>query len=283
LTTNEEKAANLLETQLTLGIDAGGTLIKMAYLAEGKPVFRKFPTVRLPEAAAWIRQHAFDARICLTGGKAGLLQSYLPGFEIGTIVEFDATCTGVQYLLQEREAAPRAFVLTNCGTGTSIHYVDGDKHSRLGGSGVGGGTLLGLSYLLTGISDYGDIIREARNGNRERVDLKVSHIYEGTEPPIPGDLTASNFGHVRTDGTGGRQTADLLAAVMGLVGETVTTTSVLAAGQCGVSSIVYIGSSFVDNELLREVVTGYSKLRGAEALFLSNGEYSGALGAMLSV
>jgi type II pantothenate kinase len=268
---------------MKMGIDAGGTLIKIAYQEDGKLEFIKFPTAHILEAAAWIQRHAPSAKICITGGKASQLQTNLPEQELGAIVEFDATCAGVQYMLREIKAAPDAFVITNCGTGTSIHYADPDRHYRLGGSGVGGGTLLGLSYLLTGIGDYNDIIRIARNGNRERVDLKVSHIYEGAVPPIPGDLTASNFGNVRAADSRSRETSDLLASVMGLVGETVSTASVLAAGQCGVSSIVYIGSSFVGNELLREIVTGYTKLRGAEALFLEHGEFSGALGAWLSL
>ncbi|MFD0675665.1 MULTISPECIES: type II pantothenate kinase [unclassified Paenibacillus] len=275
-----------MEPIMKMGIDAGGTLIKIAYrAAESEEVMEyiHFPSPQIREAASWIKQHAPQAKICITGGKAALLQSCLSQHEVSTIVEFDATCRGVQYLLKDVEGAPEAFVLTNCGTGTSIHYADTNKHYRLGGSGVGGGTLIGLSYLLTGIGDYNEIIQTAKKGNREHVDLKVSHIYEGAVPPIPGDLTASNFGNVRTDGSSTRDIADLLASVMGLVGETVTTASVLAAGQCGVSSIVYIGSSFVSNELLQDIVVGYTKLRGAEAVFLEKGSYSGAIGAWLSL
>ncbi|NOU93315.1 type II pantothenate kinase [Paenibacillus sp. LMG 31456] len=270
---------------LKMGIDAGGTLIKIAYKEEASASleFINFPSARMQEAVSWIMQHAPKAKVSITGGKAALLQSYLSQNEISTIVEFDATCSGVQYLLRDIKTAPEAFVLTNCGTGTSIHYTDPNKHYRLGGSGVGGGTLIGLSYLLTGIGDFNEIIHTAKNGNRERVDLKVSHIYEGAVPPIPGDLTASNFGNVRLDGSNTREVADLLASVMGLVGETVTTASVLAAGQCGVSSIVYIGSSFVGNGLLQDIVTGYTKLRGAEAVFLDHGPFSGAIGAWLSL
>ncbi|TDF98346.1 type II pantothenate kinase [Paenibacillus piri] len=252
-------------------------------MSDGKPAFHSFPSTRITDAAAWVQQYDPAAPLCMTGGKAAMLQSMLPDRESRMIVEFDATYAGVKYLLRDVAGAPDAFVLTNCGTGTSIHYVDADKHYRIGGSGVGGGTLMGLSLLLTGVGEYGAIVREAQKGNRERVDLKVSHIYEGTTPPIPGDLTASNFGNVRQADSAEREKADLLAAVMGLVGETVSTASVLAAGQCGVSGIVYIGSSFVGNELLRDVVTGYTRLRGAEALYLQHGEYSGALGARLSI
>ncbi|MNW61582.1 Type II pantothenate kinase [compost metagenome] len=114
------------------------------------------------------------------------------------------------------------------------------------------------------------------------MDLKVSHIYEGSEPPISGDLTASNFGNIN-GATSGIETPDYLASVIGLVGETVTTVSVHAAMQHGLSTIVYIGSSFIGNEALKKVVTDYTILRGANPLILQNGEYSGAIGALFSI
>ena len=100
---------------------------------------------------------------------------------------------------------------------------------------------------------------------------------------MPGDLTASNFAKLfQRDTVGDIAKADLLASVIGLVGETVATTSVLAAGQGGISSIVYIGSSFFRNEPLKDVVRTYTVLRGGTPIFPDNGEYCGAIGAALS-
>jgi type II pantothenate kinase len=202
--------------------------------------------------------------------------------ELHSMVEFDATCIGVQFLLEKQGIQLDSFVLTNAGTGTSIHFVDPQRHFRIGGTGVGGGTMLGLSFLLTGVSDFTEIVQRSAQGNRDRIDLKVSHIYEGAIPPISGDLTASNFGHV-LHYPDDRVITDMLASVIGLVGETVSTTSVLAAGHHGISSIVYIGSSFIGNDLLKQVVAQYTELRGATPLFVEDGEYSGAIGALLSL
>jgi type II pantothenate kinase len=271
-----------LNNAVKVGIDAGGTLIKIAYMDQNEPKFRKLPTTQMTAAADWIRRSFPHAEICMTGGKGTLLQSHLPG-KVRTMVEFDATCSGVQYLMGKRGLRAETFVLTNAGTGTSIHFVDESGNRRLGGTGVGGGTLIGLSYLLTGIHDYNEIVSLSKQGKRNLIDLKVSDIYEGAVPPIPGDLTASNFGNVLHRFPGDQQPADLLACVSGLVGETVATASVLAAAQCGVSSVMYIGSSFIGNETLKEVVIGYTKLRGADPVILDNGEYSGAIGALMSL
>jgi type II pantothenate kinase len=270
-----------LKNYNSVGIDAGGTLIKIAYKINNELHFKKFPVAEMAVAVAWIQKHFSDAEICVTGGKVKQLNDLL-NRPIRTLIEFDATCSGVQYLMNQQKLSSEPFVLTNVGTGTSIHFVDKEQHHRVGGIGVGGGTLMGLSYLLTGVQDYAEIVELSRQGNRKHIDLKVSDIYEGTVPPISGDLTASNFGKV-LHAQKPRQNSDLLASVIGLVGETITTISVQAATQNGVSSIVYIGSSFIGNDVLRDTVINYTVLRGAVPTVLQDGEYSGAIGALLAV
>ncbi|SEC27575.1 type II pantothenate kinase [Paenibacillus sp. GP183] len=266
---------------IPLGIDAGGTLIKFAFWNQNQLHTIKLPTAHMQAAAIWIKERFSNASLCVTGGKSLLFQSML-GYETRSMIEFDATCHGVQYLIREQGIALPSFILANAGTGTSIHWIHPDGHSRVGGTGVGGGTILGLSSLLTGIDDYEEIIQLAKQGKTDRVDLKVSHIYEGAVPPIPGDLTASNFGYVLKHPEK-QSPEDLLASIMSLVGETVATVSILAAQQHGVSNIVFIGSSFAGNDVLGDVVVRNTEIKGAIPMVLQNGEYSGAIGALLSM
>lgn len=263
-----------------VGVDAGGTLIKTAWMKDGQIETKKYPVSQIRQVAAWINGLE-TAGVCVTGGKTALLKSLLHK-EAAEMVEFDATCRGVRSLLGGG-AAEDSFLLTNVGTGTSIHHVQANSHQRIGGTGIGGGTLMGLSYVLTGISDYEEIVANASRGSRDTIDLKVRHIYEGSEPPIPGELTASNFGNMMQLLSSERfAEQDLIASVIGLVGETVATASVIASKSCGVSSVVYIGSSFIRNEPLKQAVQGYTTLRGAVPVFVEKGEYSGAIGAMLT-
>ena len=138
----------------------------------------------------------------------------------------------------------------------------------------------GLGYLLTQISDYEELVQTAINGDRDKIDLKVKHIYKGDKTPISGDLTAANFGHVLQNIHDDFPNADRLAALMGIVGETVTTVSIHAAKQFKTENVVYIGSSFVNNDLLRNIVVDYTTLRGLNPYFIENGEFSGALGSI---
>ncbi|MBM7567215.1 type II pantothenate kinase [Paenibacillus sacheonensis] len=265
-----------------IGIDAGGTLIKLASMDErGSLELRKVPVREMSAIAAWLNGEE-DARIVVTGGRSAQLKAQM-NKDVPDMAEFMATMRGASYLLREQAFGADAYVLTNVGTGTSIHRVEPEGHARIGGTGVGGGTLMGLSRLLTGIADFETIVASAKSGTRGSVDLKVSDIYAGSEPPIPGELTASNFAKLfLREHMDDIAQEDLIASVMGLVGETVATTSVLAAGQNGISNIVYIGSSFIRNEPLRDVVRAYTVLRGGVPYFPDNGEYCGAIGALLS-
>ncbi|TJY43977.1 type II pantothenate kinase [Cohnella pontilimi] len=264
-------------TLFNAGIDAGGTLIKFAVNRNGTYEFRKFPASQMDKAVSWVNARLDGADINLTGGRSANFGSLL-GKPHRLVPEFDATCQGIRYLLSEEGISEDSFILCNVGTGTSIHHVKKDQYTRVGGTGVGGGTIMGLSYLLTGMQHYEEIVESAKRGKRDNVDLTVGHIYEGSVPPIAAELTASNFGHPNL-GNSPAKKEDLLASVIGMVGETVSTASVLAAAEARVSRVVYIGSSFVQNEVLRDVVAGYTKFRGAEAVYLPNGEFSGAIGA----
>ncbi|WP_127531781.1 type II pantothenate kinase [Paenibacillus kobensis] len=267
---------------MKIGIDLGGSLIKTACLENETLTLKKYSLAEFDQLIAWL--HRFDSpEICITGGRAFQLKSRITE-NVTDIVEFAATIKGSMHLLHKEGLSLDSYILTNVGTGTSIHAVLQGKHERLGGTGVGGGTLMGLSKLLTGITDFDEIVTKASSGTRSRIDMKVSDIYRGSIPPIAGDLTASNFGKLfAEDVREVHSVEDLLSSVVGIVGETVATTSVLAAGQYKDLSIVYIGSTFNKNKPLQDVVYDYTNLRGATPIFLKQGEFCGAIGALLSI
>lgn len=268
------------DERLEVGIDAGGTLTKIAYMNNGVLNLQTFPSTEISKIAAWIDKYFPDALVCVTGGKSELIQAFFSR-QLNRMIEFDATCSGVKILMQRQglTTLESSFILTNVGTGTSIHYIEKDQYQRVGGIGVGGGTLMGLAQMITGITGYDEIINKSRQGKRDSIDLKVSDIYEGATPPISGDLTASNFGKaIHPDIK--RSFSDILAAIIGLVGETVTTISIQAAAQFKTSTIIYIGSTLLRNDVIIRTITDYTKLRGANPIVLTNGEYCGAIGAL---
>jgi type II pantothenate kinase len=263
------------------GIDAGGTLIKIAAEGADRRILRCFPAADAPQCVRWIKTHLPDARLCFTGGSAIRLKDRLGQVRSPVVPEFEASARGVRDLLRSHHTpVPDRFILTNCGTGTSIHRVTPEGQTRLGGSGVGGGTLLGLAQLMTGESDFETLMKLATQGRRDQADLTVAHIYEGTRPPIPGDLTASNFGRV-PENSRRISDGDKVAAVIGMVAETITSLTLFAAEKEALRTAVFIGSIFVDNPVMKNTVRRYCGLCSLESIIPENGRFSGAVGACL--
>ncbi|TFJ92443.1 type II pantothenate kinase [Lentibacillus salicampi] len=266
-----------------IGIDAGGTLIKISYLEEETIRYRSFQTQHIGEAASWVNDHFRNPKICLTGGKS---QVFAEELDVSThsVLEFEATTRGITYLADEDgHSLGSHFLFVNIGTGTSMHYVKNGTQERVGGSGIGGGTLMGLAYLTTGMTDYDEIVRLAGIGNRGNVDLKVKDIFEGAVPPISGDLTASNLGKTAFMMQNPPTQQDTLASIIGLIGEVIVTISSQMAAHYNADSIVYVGSSFRDNPIIREIIETYAWMIGKKPVFLQHGDYSGAVGALLAV
>lgn len=263
-----------------VGIDGGGTLMKIAYEEKGTYHYKKYPINEMQSALAWLKMIAPTAKVSLTGGKSGMIQEkYFP--EATVIPEFKAASKGAVFLLkQETQFVKEPFLLVNIGTGTSWHLMNGEKAERILGSGIGGGTLMGLGYLLSNNSGYSPIVRLAGEGNKGNVDLLVKDVYESRESPIDGSLTASNFAKV--DYNKSQSPADLLASLINMIAETI----VLLCWQAGTlhqtKKLCFIGSTVSNNSPLKSKLSLYSTRLGLESHFIGNGEYSGAIGALLS-
>ncbi len=159
--------------------------------------------------------------------------------------------------------------------------VEGTRVARVGGTALGGGTILGLGAALVGTADFADLASLAHRGDRRRVDLLVSEIYRTGDSPLPGDLNASSFAKLALGSANETPArADLAHAIMGLVGENVALICNGLAAAAGVKRIVFGGTSLRGNESLVEILRVLTAAEGREAILLPNGEYAGALGAM---
>ncbi|MGX5450048.1 type II pantothenate kinase [Bacillus cereus] len=250
----------------TIGIDAGGTLTKIAYFNKKKLLtFEKFYSHEQHKIIDWIKNNNGIKQICITGGKSKLLQQLLTGsYKIIELSEFEATLAGVQFILKEEQHTINNFILTNIGTGTSIHYVYNEQYIRAGGTGVGGGTIMGLSKLLTNIDHFEDVIPLTKVGSRKELDITVGDIYGGILSPIDNNLTASNFGKAAITESN-NSSSDILATVQGLVGEVVTALSL----------------QFAETKNIEHIISSYTEYQNKTPIFLQDGGNSGAIGALL--
>lgn len=274
-----------------VGVDVGATLAKVA-VEEGAPPsgprFELHPAAELDRVAERVDALSPDG-VGVTGGGARALAERLrtPAAQVN---EFAAWGAGASVLLHRAErraecgdgpppAVEDRYLLVSVGTGTSVLLVDGIAVSRVGGTALGGGTVLGLSTALLGIDDFERLCQLAEKGDRARVDLLVSDIYGAGEIPLIGDATASAFGRLAR-GRAEVSTEDLAAAVMHLVAENVALVCHGLSAATQTRQVVFGGSTLRNNPALARVLTTITEQLGREATLLPDGEFAGAVGSL---
>lgn len=267
---------------LEIGVDWGATLAKLALRAPGGPIeYRLLPTEDAGQSRAALE--ALGARrIGVTGGGAAMLARSLSG-EVAQVNEFAAWGAGAAALLAEAGIdGVQRYLLVSVGTGTSVLLVDGVSVSRVGGTALGGGTLLGLAAGLIQTSEFGEIAALASRGSRREIDLLVSDIYPVGGIALAGDLTASNFGkYARRFRDGDKlERADVAHAIMGLIAENIALICAGVAANVQATRVVFGGSTLRENPALAELLGHFLRAFGREPVFLPHGEFAGALGAL---
>jgi type II pantothenate kinase len=207
------------------------------------------------------------------------------GLKSEQYVEFEAWGRGANLLLdRQKRIPPTSYLLVSLGTGTSMLRVDTTGTIRLGGTALGGGTMLGLGGALAGASDHRELCDLAREGRRDQVDLLVKHIYPEGVDMLPPEASAASFGllarQAHTKMELQPRAEDLAASVIGLVAENVGLHSCAVAEGAGLSCIVYGGTSLLDNPLLQVLLAGITAASGREAILLEDGSHAGAVGAL---
>lgn len=173
-------------------------------------------------------------RIMVTGVGSSYVSDNIYGVPCYHVGEFPSIARGGIYLSGLERA-----VIVSMGTGTAMVYSDGDRSVYLGGTGVGGGTLVGLSKLLTGLSSIKNIVETAMDGNLSKIDLMVNDITKkDVHPNLTPDLTAANFGKVSELAS----KADIEAGLINMVFESIAMQAVFAARAKGISDIVLTGN-----------------------------------------
>ncbi len=210
--------------------------------------------------------------IRMTGVGATFLKDELFGIPVSKVQEFVALGHGGLYLSGLKKA-----VIVSMGTGTAIIKAHGNCISHLGGTGVGGGTILGLSKAMLNLSDFDNIIHLAEKGDLSRVDLSIADITKGEIGKLPPTLTASNFGKMSDKATKN----DLLKGVLNLVFQTIGMMAVLAAKKETDHDIVMSGNLVKVPQALK-TFNELSKLYGVNFHTPTHARYCTAIGAAIS-
>lgn len=234
---------------IIIGIDLGGSTTKIVGFdisgGENRLIAPLFVRATDPITSVYgafgkfldINNYSLDdiARVMVTGVGSSYLSKPIYGLKCEKVAEFTANGLGGLYLSGLNRA-----IITSCGTGTSLVYAErGKSPDYLGGTGVGGGTLVGLSKRMLGMDNVDHISELARDGSLDKVDLKINDITKHDIVPGFGDImTASNFGSVSDIAT----RSDIALGIINMVFETIGMVSVFAARNYGIRDIVLTGN-----------------------------------------
>ena len=234
---------------ITIGIDVGGSTTKIVGFSKEGNTLRmlepQFVRANDPVTSTYgafgkftdecgLRIDDID-RIMMTGVGSSFVRKNLYNIESVRVPEFTAIGVGGRYLSGLDNA-----LVVSMGTGTAlVHAASDGTTNYLGGTGVGGGTLVGLSKLLAGAESIDHITELAEGGDLGNVDLRIKDISRNDGVSgLSSELTASNFGKISDLAT----KEDLSLGVLNMVYETVGMVSVFASRCCGAKDVVLTGN-----------------------------------------
>ena len=208
-------------------------------------------------------------RVAATGAGARVLGESLLGRAVIKVNEFTAVGVGGTSLAGKDEA-----LVVSLGTGTAIVSVKGGEIRHFSGTGIGGGTLLGLARHMLGVVTIERLEAMAKKGDLRRVDLTVRDIAGGPLGDLPPNTTAANFGKLGADAT----PEDKALAIMNMIVESIGVLSIASARACGQENIVLTGK-------LTRIFRFMQRLRKSEFVFgrafaiPDQADYATAIGA----
>jgi len=264
---------------IILGIDVGGSTTKIVGLRNGEPVgmlqVRAADQVTSLYGAIGNFLGAYGIKlrevssIVLTGVGATFVSEPIYEIKTSRVDEFLATGHGALQLSGLEEA-----IVVSMGTGLAFVRASKDAITHIGGSGVGGGTIIGLASQMLGKSDIDAILALAGNGKLENVDLLVRDIVSHEIPSLSPDLTAANFGRIKSTAS----PSDIALGIINMVFQTAGMLAVFAARNDTIWDVVLTGTltTFPQAKALLSLVTSQFGLR---FVIPPDAVYATALGA----
>ncbi|MBR1933636.1 MAG: type II pantothenate kinase [Prevotella sp.] len=210
--------------------------------------------------------------VMLTGVGAAYVKNDVYGVPTTKTDEFVADALGARY-----ESKLDHAIVVSMGTGTSFVMCHGDDMRHIGGIGVGGGTLQGLSRIMLNTSDIKQVSALAMQGDISHINLLIGDISAQPLPGLPMEATASIFARAQNDAS----KEDIAAGIIGLVLQTIGSASVLAAQGTDCRDMVLIGNLTLLPQC-KEIFPALEKLYNVRFHIPKYSEFCTAIGAALA-
>ena len=264
--------SNLSNTPI-IGIDRGASFTDFAVIESGSLV----ETLSVEKRDWQSIEKAFDRlieryqtdQIVFTGSTADMPAKIKKEAQI--IPEIDAIGFGGSALANYTDC-----IVVSIGTGTAIVHFSENNARHVGGTGLGGGTIKGLSSIICGLDDPLQIEARAVKGNPSKINLTISDLgYEGLSF-LGADMTASNFADIKSN-----KPEDLAAGILRLVGETVGIIASICAREFKCHNRIIVVGKVANSQTIRHIINLVGKLYQTQFTFPENPGYASVYGAVV--
>lgn len=267
---------------MTIGIDIGGSTTKIVGIRNDLLIDPLSVEANDPIASASGALGKFLSvnkiklqeinKVNITGVGSSFLGDQLLGLSLKKIEEFRALGYGGLYLSGLEKA-----IIVSMGTGTAFVKAHGQCIHHLGGTGVGGGTILGLSKTMANLSTFENIIEAAETGKLENIDLSIGDISHTEIGNLPNTLTASNFGKMNDQANRN----DIARGILNMVYQVIGMMAIFAARAQGDSNIILSGK-LVHVPQSKKTFKELSRLYKVNFIVPRHAQYCTAIGAAIA-
>ena len=210
-------------------------------------------------------------QVMLTGVGASYINTPIYGMPTNKAEEVIADGLGARY-----ETDLERMIVVSMGTGTSLVRCDGDNIKHIGGIGIGGGTLQGLSRILLKTDDIKQVSTLAMQGDISNINVLIGDISAQPLPGLPMDATASLFGNAKSNAS----REDIALGLICMVLQSIGSGTILSSLGSGIKEFVLIGNLTLLPQC-KEVFPAMERLYHVRFRIPKNSEFCTAIGAAL--
>ncbi len=276
---------------IVIGIDVGGSTTKIVGVSKGanneiQLLEPQFVRAADPVTSTYGAFGKFTLensiklsdikRIMMTGVGSSFITQSIYSLPCKTVSEFSCVGLGGLYLSGLDDA-----IVVSMGTGTALIHAKRNNNKTdieyLGGTGVGGGTLIGLCKKILGMDNIEHIEQLCEGGDLNKIDLRIKDISNrALFPGVNEELTASNFGNLSDIAT----KSDIALGIANMVAETILMVSIFAARQYNIKNIVLTGN-LTTIKPIRELFVNLSHNFDVNFIIPKSAQFGTVIGAAL--
>ncbi len=235
-----------------IGIDLGCSNIKIVVfenftLKEKRIFINDFQNINSDLIKKFIYEmcDSNEIELFITGGKSNYIKKEEFDFPVNIVNELAAIAYGGYYFYP----FDKRFLVVSIGTGTAMVSFKYNEYRHIGGTGIGGGTLLGFTRFLFDGADVNLLFEFAQKGQNSKIDITVGDIVGSGIGIVPSDATASHLGNLKSNSS----KESISFGIVNMVATEIANLAVITARAELVDKIIFIGTP-LENRIFSDIL-----------------------------